>query len=227
MFSRLGKLIKGFFYMFLNNLEAANPRALLEAEILAMQEAVSVYNKGLAQQAAMVARLNNLQTRQKANLEKQKARIAALLKAGRTDEAGRLALEAKSLSQLVAENQTQHALADKTYVAMNKQRDVYVREAYRRIEAIKGKLTRAEVAESQAKLAEIATFDMAGSGATLERLEASTDDRVAQARGRARVAADSVAGGAWNHHAEEESALEQAALSEFTKEERRAIAIDD
>ena len=39
MFSRLGKLIKGFFSLFISNLETANPKALLEAEISSFQEA--------------------------------------------------------------------------------------------------------------------------------------------------------------------------------------------
>ena len=39
-----------------------------------------------------------------------------------------------------------------------------------------------------------------------ERLEEKLDDRVAQAQGKARVAADSVAGGEWNIKAEEEAA---------------------
>lgn len=218
MFSRLGKLIKGFFSLFISNLETANPRALLEAEIQTFHEAVGTYNKSLAQQAALVEKMRNGVTRQKAELDKLKARIQALFQAGQTDEAARLALQAKQLSSSLADNETQFTQTDEMYRNMTKQRDVYIRDAQRRIDAIKQKMSQAEIAESQAKLAEMATatsFDMAGSGATLERLSDKLDDRVAQAQGKARVASDSISGGEWKMKAEEEAAMEKAALSEF------------
>ena len=215
MFSRLGKLIKGFFSLFISNLETANPKALLEAEISSFQEAVGTYNKSLAQQAALVEKMRNQITKQKSEFEKLKAKIGALVKAGQNEEAARLALQAKNLSQSLADNEAAFAQTDDMYKNMTKQRDVYIRDAQRRIDTIKQKLSQAEISESQAKLAEIATatsFNMAGTGATLERLEEKLDDRVAQAQGKARVAADSIAGGEWNMKAEEEAAMEQAAL---------------
>lgn len=218
MFSRLGKLIKGFFSLFVSNLEAQSPRALLEAEIAGFQEAIGTYNKSLAQQAALVEKMRNQISKQKADLEKLKAKIAALFRAGQQQEAGRLAAQAKTLSQQLSENETQFAQTDEMYRNMTKQRDVYIRDAQRRIDTIKQKLSQAEIAESQAKLAEIASatsFNLAGTGATLERLEDKLDDRVAQAQGKARVAADSISGGSWQIKAEEESAMEQAALQEF------------
>ena len=215
MFSRLGKLIKGFFSLFISNLETANPKALLEAEIASFQEAVGTYNKSLGQQAALVQKMQNQIAKQRTEFDKLKGRIAILVKSGQNEEAGRLALQAKNLSQSLSELETQFASTDTMYKNMVKQRDVYIRDAQRRIDTIKQKLSQAEIAESQAKLAEIATttsFSMAGSGATLERLEEKLDDRVAQAQGKARVAADSIAGGEWNMKAEEEAAMEQAAL---------------
>ncbi|MBS2036557.1 PspA/IM30 family protein [bacterium] len=221
MFSRLGKLIKGFFSLFISNLETANPKVLLEAEIASFQEAVGNYNKSLAQQAALVQKLQNQIARQRAEFEKLKSRLATLVKAGQTEEAGRLALQAKNLSEALAESEAQFANTDGMYKNMVKQRDVYIRDAQRRIDTIKQKLSQAEIAESQAKLAEIATatsFNLAGSGATLERLEEKLDDRVAQAQGKARVAADNIAGGDWKMKAEEEAAMEQAALLEMMGE---------
>lgn len=218
MFSRLGKLIKGFFSMFISNLETANPKALLEAEIASFQEAVGTYNKSLAQQAALVEKMRNQSAKQRTEFDKLKGKIAILVKSGQQEEAARLALQAKNLSQALAENEAQFKQTDDMYKNMTKQRDVYIRDAQRRIDTIKQKLSQAEISESQAKLAEIASatsFNMAGSGASLERLEEKLDDRVAQAQGKARVAADSIAGGEWNMKAEEEKAMEAAALHEF------------
>lgn len=218
MFSRLGKLIKGFFSMFISGLETSNPKALLQAEIDSFHEAVGTYNKSLAQQAALVEKMRTQITRQKAEFEKMKARIAALHQAGQLEEAGRIALQAKATAQSLQELEGQFTQTDEMYKNMTRQRDVYIRDAQRRIDTIKQKLSQAEIAESQAKLAELATatsFDLAGTGATLERLEEKLDDRVAQAQGKARVAADSISGGSWQMKAAEESAMESAALNEF------------
>ena len=218
MFSRLGKLIKGFFSMFIGNLETSNPKALLQAEMDSFQEAIATYNKGLAKQAGMVERLRGSLEKDKRDLEKLKSRITALANAQQMEEAGRVALQAKQLSQTIADNEAQYQSGESMYKNLTKQRDVYTRDAQRRIDAIKQKLSQADIAESQAKLAEIASsasFDLAGTGATLERLESKLDERVADAMGKARVASDSIAGGSWNQKASEESAMEQAALAEF------------
>ncbi len=204
--------------MFISGLEGANPKALLEAEIASFHEAVGVYNKSLAQQAALVEKMRTQITKLRGELDRLKAKIAALYQAGQQQEAGRLAAQAKQTATQLADLEGQFQQTDDMYKNMTRQRDVYVRDAQRRIDNIKQKLSKAEIAESQAKLAEIATstsFDLAGTGATLERLEEKLDDRVAQAQGKARVAADSIAGGSWQAKAEEESALEQAALHEF------------
>ena len=219
MFDRLSKLIKGFFSLFIGGLENANPRALLEAEIVSFHEAVGEYNKNLAKQAALVEKLRGAVEKDKREIDKLKGRTQVLVNAKQMEEAGRCALQLKQLSQTVADNEAGFKQADDLYRNLTKQRDVYMRDAQRRIDTIKQKMSQAEIAESQAKLAEIATatsFNMAGTGATLERLEERLDDRVAQATGKARVAADSAAGGAWTHKAEEEAALESQALAEFT-----------
>ena len=218
MFSRLGKLIKGFFSIFIGGLETANPKALLQAEIDSFQEAIGNYNKGLAKQAGLVERLKGQIEKDKRELEKLKARVTALFNAAQQEEAARVALQAKNLSQSIADNEAQYNQAESMYKNLTKQRDVYSRDAQRRIDNIKQKLSQADIAESQAKLAEIASntsFDLAGTGATLERLEEKLDERVSDAMGKARVASDSIAGGSWNNKAQEESAMEAAALAEF------------
>lgn len=218
MFDRLGKLIKGFLSLFISGLETANPRALLEAEIQSLHEAVGNYNKNLAKQAALVERLKAQVAKEGKEVEKTTARARALYSAKQMDEAGRLALQLKALQSTLADNQAQLKQADDLYRTLSQQRDVYVREAQKRIENIKQKLSRAEIAEAQAQLAEIATatsFDLAGSGATLERLETKLDERVADAMGKARVASDQATTGDWAFKAEEEAAMEKQALAEF------------
>ena len=218
MFARLSKLFRGFLSLFVTNLETANPRALLEGEIISLQETVATYNKSLAKQAGMVERLRAQVAKERTGTERLKAKLQSLIQAQRMDDAARLALELKNRSQYLQDIEEQFQQADRQYRNLTQQRDVYVRDAHRRIQNIKTKLSQADIAESQARLAEIAsatTFDLAGSGATLERLEESLDQKVADAMGKARVASDGIAGGTWAVKAEEEKAMENAALADF------------
>jgi phage shock protein A len=218
MFWRLKKLVTGFLSLFISGLERANPRALLEAEINALHAAVGNYNTNLAKQAGLVERLKGQIQREKKDLEMLTAKAKALYTAKQFDEAGRLALQIKNLQQEVAENDSQFKQADDLYVNLTRQRDVYIRDAQKRIDGIKMKLTKAEIAEAQAQLAEVASataFDLAGSGATLQRVEESLDERVATATGKVRVAADQARSGEWAMKDEEQKVLEAQALAEF------------
>jgi phage shock protein A len=218
VFERLSKLIKGFLSLFISGLETANPKALLEAEVQALHSAVGNYNKNLARQAGLVERLKMQVERDKKEVDRLTAQASALFNAGQMEAAGRLALQLKSLKTALADNEAQFKQADDLYRNLSQQRDVYVREAQKRIENIKQKLSRAEIAEAQAQLAEIATatsFDLAGSGATLDRLEENLDQRMTDAMGKARVASDAASTGEWKLKAEEEAALEKQALAEF------------
>lgn len=219
MFARIQKLIKGFFSLFISKVENANPRALLEAESQALREAVALYNTNLAKQAAMVEKLKTRAEGLRKTVEQTTGRAKALITSGDQKTAGRLALELKTLKSELSDLEGQVQQADALYVNLTKQRDVYVRDARKRIETIKVKMNKAELAEAQAELAEIASataFDIAGSGDTLARLEENLDERVAQAAGKVRVAADHAAEGDWVLKAQEEEALEAQALAELT-----------
>lgn len=215
---RIAKLFKGFLSLFISGLEDRNPRALLEAEIVSFHEAVGSFNTNLAKQAGLVERLRDQIRKLQKEADLAKARATAVYNAKQFEEAGRLALTLKQLQTDLAENESQLASAEQLYQNLTRQRDTYVREAQRRIDAIKQKMSRAEMAESQAKLAEIASstaFDMAGSGATLQRMEERLDERVAEATGKARVASDMSKTGDWAMKEENQRALEQQALAEF------------
>lgn len=218
MFARLKKLIKGFFGHFLTKVENANPQVLLEAEAESLREAIATYNKNLAKQAALVEKMKGRSEKLRSQIERLSGRAKALLQARKQKDAGRLALQIKSLKSELSDVEGQVTQADELYKNLTRQRDVYVREARKRIENIKHKMNKAELAEAQAQLAEIATataFDIAGSGDTLARIEESLDDRVAQAAGKVRVASDQAADGDWVMKAAEEEALEAQALAEF------------
>ena len=219
MWARVGKVFTGFFALFVRRVERANPKALLEAEILSFNEAVASYNKNLAQQAGLVERLKGQIQRQRKELESLTARASANYQAGNVEMAGRLAFQVKTLKAELEENETQLKDGDEMYQNLTRQRDAFAKEAQVKINEIKRKMSQAEMAEAQAQLAEIASataFDMAGSGATMERIEEDLDERIAVSKGKARVALDSSKEGEWAIKEGEQKALEAQALAEFT-----------
>lgn len=216
--ARLAKVFKGFFALFVRKVERGNPRALLEAEILSFNEAVASYNKNLAQQAGLVERLRGQIKRQQKDVETLTARVGANYQAGNMELAGRIAFQLKDVKTELAENEAQLNDGEGMYQNLTRQRDVYVKEAQAKISEIKRKMSQAEMAEAQAQLAEIASataFDLAGSGATMERIEEDLDERISGAKGKARVAIDASKEGAWSAKEGEQKALEMQALAEF------------
>lgn len=217
--SRLWNLVKGFFGLFVRNLENANPQAMLESEMNSFVEAVGAYNSNLAKQAGMVYSLKEQTKREKKELDDLIAKTTALVAAKQTERAGQLALDAKNRKTSYDENVEQLKQAEEMYQSLTRQRDVYVKEAKTRLENIKNKISKAEMAEAQAKMAEIAsamTFDMSGSGANLDRLEKGLDERISEAKGKVRVAGDSMKSGGFEQIEAEQKAMEAAALAEFT-----------
>ncbi len=215
---RVGNLLKGVFELFVRKMEQENPQALLEAELASFHEATAKFNQNLAKQSALVERIRVQVGREDHELEKLTGRAAALFKAGNTKGAGRLALDLKDRKSQAEENRDQLNSAKDLLDNMTRQRDAYVREAKRRFEKIKQKMNRAEIAEAQAQLADIATdnaFSPTGANATLERLEEDLDDRIYTADGKTEVAKDLQVGSEWAHLESEQEALEQAALEEL------------
>ena len=216
---RLWRLIKGWFLRLIGKAEAASPRALLEAEIADFNKATAQFNENLAKQAGLIERLK----RQIADAEKKERilqeRARAAYTAKQMDKAGHFALLLKETRQQLEENRMQLQAAEQLYQNLRRQRDVFVRDARARIDRIKQKLSQAEMAEAQAKLAEMASsvqFDAEGKG--LAELEEKLEERISDARGKVRVATEGAEASPWSVTAEEQSALEQAALADLAAE---------
>ena len=57
MFKRISNLIRGFFGMFVSDIEKQNPEALLEVESENLRRQIGQYNQGLASHAGLCERL--------------------------------------------------------------------------------------------------------------------------------------------------------------------------
>ena len=147
------------------------------------------------------------------------ARAAAAYSAKLMDKAGQMALQLKETQRDLDENKSQLTQAEALYKNLVRQRDGYLKEAKARIDVIKSKISKAEMAEAQAQLTEVANataFSMGGAGASLGRLEEALVDRIANAAGKVRVATDSAASNPDFVVTEaEQNALEAQALAEF------------
>ena len=218
MWRRISNLFKGFFSLFISGLERDNPKALIEAEKENLREQIARFNDSLATHAGFAERL----MRQVKKLEKQDqelaAKAAANLKAGNRSVAAQYALQLRTVKEQLEENRIQLEAAEETYKKLVKSRDVAVKEARAKIETLKRMLSETEMLEAQAELQEMASgmiSSVGGSGDTLDRVEEYLNERRDKAAGRARVAASTIDTTEVDMMEAEQSALADAALSEF------------
>jgi len=222
MFKRLGNLIRGFFGLFIGGLEKKNPEALLEVERENLRATISKFNKGLATHAGLCERL----MAQVKRLEKEeadlRAKTAANLKAGNTKLAGQYALRLQAVRTELDENRGQAKEAEGTYKELLTARDVSVKEARAKIEEISRGINDMKVQKAMAELNEMAAGmvnEIGGSGDTLNRLHEMVEGERSQAKGRARVARDSIDSTEVKAMAAEQSAIEELALADFAAAE--------
>ena len=222
---RLFRIIKGWFLRIVGKAEDANPRAILEAEIADFHKASAQFNQNLAKQAGLIERLKGQIASEGKKLEMLTARASASYKAGNMEKAGSMALQIKEVTREIEENKVQLNEAEELYQNLTRQREVYSKEARARIDKIKSKISRVEMAEAQAKLTEAmsdATFNPDGTG--LATLEDKLDERIANAQGKVRVATEMSEMSDFSVTEAEQDALEQQALAEFAAQMGLATA---
>lgn len=216
IFTRIARFLKGFLLLFIGKAEMSNPRAVLEAEIDKFNKAQADFNNGLARQAGMIKRLEGQILKNQKDIEGLNGRIESLISVDDSTKAGELAVMLQRTEDELAENQKQREAAEAMYKDLTNQRDAFVKEARKSIENIKAKMTAAEMAEAQAKLAEMVTdvaFNPDGSG--LNALDEQITSKLADAQGKIRVAKDAVASSPWALTEAEQKAAADLALAKF------------
>ncbi len=218
MFKRLMNIIRGFFGLFVSDLEKSNPRALIEVEKENLRKQIAQFNDNLATHAGFVERL----MRQIKTLEKKEkeltARVAANIKVGNRSIAGQMAMELQTIKAQLEENRIQVEAAEVTYKKMIKSRDVAIKDAKSKIEKLKRMISETEMLEAQAELQEMASgmiTEIGGSGDTLDRVEGYLEERRDKAAGRARVASHDIDIENVELKEAEQEALAEMALAEF------------
>lgn len=226
MFKRIGNLIRGFFSLFVSNLEMQNPEALLEVESENLRKQVAQYNQGLASHAGLCERLMTQIRKLESDQRDLRAKTAANLKVGNRDAAGQYALRLQMIDRELEENHKQLAQAEATYKDMVKARDVAVQAARQKMESLRSSIGDMKMKKAQAELTEMAAgmvTTIGGSGDTLDRLQGMVESEREKAAGRVRVARDNIDTTGIQMKEAEQKALADQALADFAAKEGIAL----
>src|SRR5262245_21373361 len=128
MFGRIGRLLRGFFGLFISGLEESNPEALMEAARQDFRTKMTHYNLALAKMAGGAERLKAQVHTKAAKAQDLERRILANHCAGNMDLAGSLARELQELKADLAVDTQELTESDEAYQANLRQAKVAQRE---------------------------------------------------------------------------------------------------
>jgi len=226
MFRRLGNLIRGFFGLFISGLERQNPQALLEAEQENLRKQIAQYNQGLSAHAGLCERLIGQVKKLELEERELRAKTAAQLRANNRDAAGQYALRLQTIQRELGENRKQLEQAETTYKELIRARDVAIKSAQSKIEALRFGLDDLKIKRATAELTQMASgmiTEIGGAGDTLDRLQRMVEEERQKAAGKARVARDTLDTTGISLKESEQKALEEQALADFAANEGLAL----
>jgi phage shock protein A len=222
MFKRIGNLIQGFFGLFVGGLEKRNPEALLEVERENLRKQIGQYNQGLAAHAGLCERLITQVKKLEVEERELRAKTAAFLRSDNRDAAGQTALRLQTIQRELTEGRTQLEQAETTYRELIRARDVAIKNAQSKIEALRFSLDDLKIKKATAELTQMASgmiSQIGGSGDTLQRLQSMVEEERERAAGAARVARDTLDTSGVALKEAEHKALEEQALADFAATE--------
>jgi phage shock protein A len=228
MFKRISNLIRGFFGLFISGLEKQNPEALLEVERENLRKQIAQYNQGLAAHAGLCERLISQVKKLEAEERELRAKTSAFLRADNREAAGQTALRLQTTQRELTEDRAQLEQAETTYRELIRARDVSVKNAQAKIEALRFSLDDLKIKKATAELTQMASgmiTQIGGAGDTLTRLQTMVEEERQRAAGVARVARDTLDTGGVAIKEAEQKALEEQALADFAAAE--GIALSD
>jgi phage shock protein A len=218
MFGRIGRLLRGFFGLFISGLEESNPEALMEAARQEFRTKMTQYNLALAKMAGVAERLKvqvNVKALKAQDLER---RILANHRAGNLELAGSLARELQELKADLGVDTQELKESDEAYQANLRQAKLAQREFQDKVQKLEKQLSQVKVKEAQAEAAAALSsvaFRVGDLGDTMKTVEEVLQKRYEVSAGKARLAKDMVDIEAVTEKENERKALEQVALAEF------------
>jgi phage shock protein A len=218
IFSRVGRLFRGFFSLFVSGIEARNPEALMEAARQEFRDRMANYNQALARIAGVAERLKNQIRVKSARAQDLERRIMANHRASNLELAGSLARELQELKADLTIDTQELSETEEGYQANLRQAKVAQKEFEDKIRRLEQQISQVKIKEAQAEasaaLGNVA-FKVGDLGDTLKTVEEVLQKRYEMSAGKARLAKDMVNMEEVQEKENERKALEQNALAEF------------
>jgi phage shock protein A len=218
MFSRIGRLVRGFFSLFISGLEESNPEALMEAARQEFRDRMAQYNLALARMGGVAERLKSQVNGKMTRAQELERRILANHRAGNMELAGTLARELQELKADLETDTQELKETEDAYQANLRQAKLAQREFEDKVRRLDKQLSQVKIKEAQAEAAAALSsvaFKAGDLGDTMKRVDEILQKRYEVSAGKARLAKDLVDMDAINEKEGERRALEQVALAEF------------
>lgn len=212
------RLIFGAGSLAMSNVEANNPNVMLQAAKDEFRQKMANYNNALAQVAGVGERLKAQVKAKSAKKDELESRIQANISAGNTDLAAGLASQLETLETDLNHDQQSLTDTEKAYQSNLSQVKITQDEFTRKIDALKSKMSNADIAEAQASAGAAlqgVAFSANDLGDTMKSVEDSLDKRYEAAAGKARLMTDLADDGEIHAKEAEKKALDQQALAKF------------
>jgi phage shock protein A len=216
--SRLSRLVRGFFGLFISGLEESNPEALMEAARQDFRDKMAQYNLALAQMAGVAERLKNQIKSKTARAQELERRILANHQAGNLELAGTLARELQELKADLTTDTAELQETENAYQGNLRQAKLVQKEFEEKVNRLQKQLSQVKIKEAQAEAAAALSsvaFKVGDLGDSMKTVEEVLNKRYERSAGKARVAADLVNMDQIQEKEAERKALEQSALAEF------------
>lgn len=216
--SRLSRLVRGFFGLFISGLEESNPEALMEAARQDFRDKMAQYNLALAQMAGVAERLKNQIKSKTARAQELERRILANHQAGNLELAGTLARELQELKGDLTTDTAELQETENAYQGNLRQAKLVQKEFEEKVNRLQKQLSQVKIKEAQAEAAAALSsvaFKVGDLGDSMKTVEEVLAKRYERSAGKARVAADLVNMDQIQEKEAERKALEQSALAEF------------
>lgn len=218
LFTRIGRLFKGFIGLFVSGLEEKNPEALFEAAQQEFRDKMVQYHQALARIAGIVERLK-IQINAKTNKAKVlEQRVLANYKAGNAELAGSLARELQELKVDLEHDSQELKDTEVTYQASLQNVKVTQKEYEEKVRKLETQLNQVKIKEAQAEAASALNgiaFEVGDTGDTFKNVEEILNKKYEKASGKARVSQDLTDVNKIKEKESERKALDQVALAEF------------
>jgi phage shock protein A len=217
-FARIGRLVRGFFGLFISGLEESNPEALMEAAKQDFRNKMALYNQALARMAGIAERLKSQIKIKSDKAQELEKRILANHRAGNLDLAGSLARELQDVKTDLTRDVAELSDTEDAYQNNLRQAKLAQKEFEDKMRKLESQLSQVKVKEAQAEAAGALSnvaFKVGDLGDTTKTVEEVLNKRFETAAGKARLAKDMVDTGALQEKEAERKALEQNALAEF------------